>query len=237
MNTLSILLPLLIILAFAGLLLLAIRTSRKQIAEKTHQASNLGFEEVISRPTQLISRVEDLYKRGKHQGIQVDQVYSKKDWDQEFFIFDVSSSNQDDNELGSEVFGVISNQLSLPHFSITTLPGFDSSSLLGGLMDGLLDKVLAFSEGYLGMTRIEFPERPEIDDQLIVFGKDEAAVRELIDRINLSSITRMKTYLHIAGMDDFLTVDFSQMTAYSSTDSDLIAQYREFIHILDNFNK
>ncbi len=229
------LLALLVILVFAALLFLVIRGARKQAAEKTHQAITLGYEEVTSLPTQLISRVEALYKRGNDQGIQVDQVYSKKDWEEEFFIFDVSDANQDDNELGSEVFGVISSDFALPQFSLTTLPGFSSGSLFGGIMEGLLDKVLSFSEGYLQMSRIEFSDKPDFDQQVIVFGKDEAAVRELMDRIHLDSIIRIKSPVHIAGLDDFLTVDFSQMSSYSSPDSDLIAQHREFSQILDTF--
>ena len=232
------LLALLVILVFAALLFLMIRGARKQAAEKTHQAITLGYEEVTSRPTQLINRVEALYKRGNNQGIRIDQLYSKKDWEEEYFIFDVSDANEEDNELGTEVFGVISSDFRLPHFSITTLPGFTSDSFIGGMMNGLLDKVLSsVSEKYLGMKRIEFPNRPKLDDQLIVFGKDEAAVRELMDRIHLDSILRIKSPVHIAGLDDFLTVDFSQMASYSSTESDLISQHREFSQILDTFKK
>lgn len=231
------LIALLIILAFVVLLLLVIRASRKQTALKTHQALTLGYEEVTSRPSQLISRVEALYQRGNNQGIQIDQVYSKKDWEEEFFIFDVSDTNQDDNQLGSEVFGVISSDIALPKFSLTTLPGFASGTLFGGIMEGLLDKVLSFSEGYLQMSRIEFPNRPEFDQQVIVFGKDELPVRELMDRIHLDTIISIKSPVHIAGLDDFLTVDFSQMASYSSPDSDLIAQHREFNQILDTFKK
>ena len=231
------LLALLVILVFAALLLLAIRASRRQAAERKHLALTLGYEEMTSRPSQLISRVEALYKRGNNQGIQIDQLYSKKDWEEEFFIFDVSDTNQDDNELGSDVFGVISSDFALPLFSLTTLPGFSGGSLFGGIMEGLLDKVLSFSEGYLQMSRIEFPDKPDFDQQVIVFGKDETAVRELMDRIHLDSIIRIKSPLHIAGLDDFLTVDFSQMSSYSSPDSDLIAQHREFSQILDTFKK
>ena len=110
------LLALLVILVFAALLFLMIRGARKQAAEKTHQALTLGYEEVTSRPSQLISRVEALYKRGNNQGIRVDQVYSKKDWEEEFFLFDVSDANEEDNELGSEVFGVISSDFSTAPF-------------------------------------------------------------------------------------------------------------------------
>jgi len=228
---------LLVILVFAIIFLLVFRAGRERVAEKKHQALTLGFEEVTSRPSQLISRVDALYKRGNNQGIHINQVYSRKDRDEEFFIFDVSDPNQDGKELGSEVFGVISSDFALPQFTLTTLPGFSSGSLLGGIIEGLLEKVLSFSEGYLQMSRIEFPNKPDFDQQVIVFGKDEPVVRELIDRIHLDSILRIKLPVHIAGLDDFLTVDFSQMSSYSSEDSDLISQHREFSQILETFKK
>ncbi len=237
MSMLPLSLVLLVILIFVALLLLAIRASQRQTAEKTHQALTLGYDEVTSRPSQLISRVESLYKRRENQGIHVDQVYSKRDWDQEFFIFDAQDSSEDDNEMGSEIFGVISNQLSLPQFSLTTLPGFNSDTLIGGLMEKLLDKVLEVAGKYQGLSRIEFPDRPEIDDQIIVFGKDQGAVRELIGRIPISSIITGKSPLHIAGLDDFLTVDFSQMGSFQDPENDLIAQHQEFIRILGYFKK
>jgi len=229
------LLALLVILVFAALLLLAIRASRKQAALKTHQALTLGYEEVTSRPSQLISRAEAVYKRAEYQSIQIDQVYSKRSGDQEFFIFDISDANKDDGDLGSEVFGVISSQLALPHFSLTTLPGFDSGSLLGGLMEGLLDKALSVAEKYHGLERIELSDRQDFEQEMIVFGKDPEGVSDLLAGIDLSSIARIASPVHISGVDDFLTVDFSQMGSLKDRENDLITQHGEFTRIARDF--
>lgn len=235
MSTLPIPLTLIVILAFAALLFLAIIASRKQAAEIKSLAITLGYQEVSSRPDQLISRVESIYQRGDGHSIQIDHVYSKQDWDQELYIYDVSDSSQDAGQMGSEVFGVISKQLALPHFTLTTLPGFDGSTLIGGLMEGLLNKVLSIAEKYHGLQRIELPDRPDLDENVILFGKNPSAVRDLIDRIDLRSITRIETPVHISGLNDFLSVDFSQMGSYSDREHDLIAQHREFTQIVRNF--
>ena len=235
MSILPIPLTLLVILAFAALLLLAIMASRRQAAEIKSQVLTLGYKEVTSRPDQLISRVESIYKRGDNHAIEIDRVYAKQDGDQDLYIFDVSDSSQDDGQMGSEVFGVISSQLELPHFSLTTLPGFDSSTLLGGLMEGLLNKVLSVAEKYYGLQRIELPDRPDMDERVIIFGKDQFAVRELLERIDLRSIARTKTPVHITGLNDFLSVDFSQMGSYTDQEHDLIAQHRDFTQIARNF--
>jgi len=229
------LVALLIILTFAALLLLTIRASRRQSAQKKHQALTLGYEEVTSRPDQLIRRVESVYKNRENQSIQVNQVYTKHDWEQEFFIFDIRDSGQDSNDLGSEVFGLISNQLALPHFSLTTLPGYDSGSLRGGLMEGLLNKVLSVVERYHGLKRIEFPGRQDFDHQVIIFGKDQEAVKDLMNGIDLRSISRITTPVHISGADDFLAVDFSQMGSFQDPEHDLIAQHEKFTRIARYF--
>lgn len=230
-------LALAVILIFVSIVLLMLRSARQRSAEKTHLAQTLGYQEVTSRPSELIRRAETLYKRRDHQSIQVDQVYAREDWDQKFYLFDISDSNQDEGDLGSAVFGVISNQLDLPLFSLTTLPGFSSDSFFGGIMDSLMDKVLAKADKYLGMGRIELEDRPDLDDQLIIFGKDQDAVKQLLETIDLRFISQFKSPVHITGIDDFLTVDFTDMGPLNEEEYDLIAQHREFSRIFDQFKK
>lgn len=230
-------LVLLVILVFAGLFLLAIRTSRRQSAAKDHQATILGYEEVTSRPDQLISRVESTYRNRSNQSIQLNQVYTKRDWDQEFFIFDIEDTDGDSTDLGSEVFGLISSQLALPHFTLTTIPGFTGSTMIGGLMKGLMDKALTAVEKYQGLQRIELPDIPDLAGQAIIFGKDPEAVQRMLKKIDLRSIVNLQVPVHISGVDDFLAIDFSQMGSYQDPQRDLIAQHEKFTRILRNFTK
>jgi hypothetical protein len=225
------LLALLVILIFAALLLLAIQASKRQAAEKTHLALTMGFERQNELPPQLASRVEDLFKRRDQQAVYIDDIFSRQEYDQELFIFDVSDSNEEDNEMGTEVFGMISNQLALPRFSLTTLPGFSSDTLLGNIMDTLLDKFISLAGKYQQMDRIEFPDDPKFDDQVIVFGSNETAVRDLLRGINLNSLITGRSPIHIAGNGDFLTIDFSLPSSYGSDENDLIAQYQQFTQI------
>jgi len=231
------LLAALFILVFVSIVILIIRSSLKIAAQKTHLALTLGFEQPPELPIQLATRVEELYQRKDHQGVYIDEIYHKRELDQELFIFDVSSSSGDDSEMGSEVFGVISRELALPRFSLTTLPGFSSEGLLGGLMDKLLDKVLQLAEKYQGLARIEFPDRPDFDEGVIVFGRDEYAVRELLRGIHLSTLEVGKSPLHIAGSGDFLTVDFSLPSSSTTNENDLISQYQHFTRIYQAFLK
>ena len=237
MNFTPEILALMVILAFVLTLYLVIRSGRKNAAEKIHQALTMGFEEQSELPPQLASRVEDLFKRRDQQAVYIDSIFSRREMDQELFIFDVSDSSSDDNEMGTEVFGMISSELALPRFSLTTLPGFNSDSFLGGLMEGLLDKVLSLAGKYQDLVRIEFPNNPDFGNQVVVFGSDESAVREMLRGVHLSSLIQGTSPIHIAGSGDFLTVDFSLPSSYGSEENDLISQYQQFTQITRSFMK
>jgi hypothetical protein len=231
------LLALLVILVFVSIVVLMIKASRKIVAEKTHLALSLGFEQPPELPLQLATRVEELYRRKDGQAVYIDGVYHKSELNQELFIFDVRGSAGNDSEMGSEVFGVISRELALPRFSLITMPGFSREGLLGGLMDKLLDKVLELAEKYQGLSRIEFPDRPDFDEQVIVFGRDEYAVRELLRGVHLGTLAAGQSPFHIAGSGDFLTVDFSLPSSSSSSENDLISHYQQFTQIYRVFLK
>jgi hypothetical protein len=229
------LLALLVILIFASLLFLAIRTSRKQAAEKTHQALTMGFDIPDVLPTQFASRIESIYQRKDGQAVYIDNIFYRSDHDHELFIFDVSHGG--DSEMGSDVFGMISNELALPRFSLVTLPGFNKDSFIGDMMDRLLDKVLENLSDFQDLERIDLSDRTDYGSQVIVLGKDPAAVKELLAGISIETLTDNASPLHIAGKDDFLVVDFSIPTSPTATEHDLIAQFEYFNQISRAFLK
>jgi hypothetical protein len=205
------------------------------MADKKQQAKSLGFEWVQNPPPHLVNRAEELFQKRERQNIYIENIFSRQELDRELFIFDVGDSQGEDTQLGVEVFGIITRELALPRFSLTTLPGFSGDSLLGGLMERLMDKILNYAEKYLGMSRIEFPGQPEIDEQLVVFGRDEYAVRDLMRGIHLSTLMESKIPIHIEGNGDFLTVDFTYDSTSHPQNKDLQARYRQFIEIIRSF--
>jgi hypothetical protein len=224
-----------VIFFFAAILFLMIQGSRRMRAEKTHQTQALGFELVETLPADLANRVEDVFLKRDQSAIYLENIYTRSELDRELFIFDYGDHEGDDSELGSEVFGVISSELALPKFSISTLPGFNPESLLGELMEKLLDKVLAVAEKYLGMQRVELPDWPEFDNQLVVFGQDHDAVQNLLRRVGPSILLQSKLIMHIAGSDDFLSVDFNNTSDLGGSENDLISQYQFFTDLYRAF--
>lgn len=224
-----------VLFIFAILVLLAIRASRRDQSERDSQLRQLGFEPLKSAPPELIRRVEELYQTTKGREIRLWGVYHRSELDRDLYLFDAEDTRGESSEVGSAVFGMVSNELALPRFSLVTMPDFDRSSLIGGLMDKLLDKVMSYAEGYLGLERVDFPDHPEMDDQVILFARDPHATRDMLDRVGLYSLRSSSLPVQIAGSGDFLTVDFSTSASLNQTDDDLISRYQSFVQIASSF--
>lgn len=203
----------LVILVFAAMVLGAILQTRKSREEKTHRAGRLGFEVVVEEPLELIQRVEEIYRSEGNPTLEIREVYRRKELDRTLYLFDVIGTDDEDTTLGSEVMGVISSRLALPRFSLTVIPPFAREGGIGALMDKMMDKVMDLAAKSQGLSHFEFPEKPGFDERCIVFGRDEGAIRRLIDRVSWDHLTRGMSFLSFQGSGDFLTVDSGlQMT-------------------------
>jgi len=220
---------------FGTIIFLIIRISRRQKVDQDNQLHQLGFRALESPPLELERRVEELCRPGGDQEVTLRQVYHRRELDQDLYLFDAADIHGENSELGSEIFGLISSQLALPRFSLVTLPDFDRESLIGGLMDKLLDKAMSYAEKHLQLQRIEFPNRPELDDKVVLFGQDPVAVREMLDRVGLSAFRTDDLPVQIDGRGDFLTADFSTGKSLNQPGQDLASRYQTFIQIARRF--
>jgi hypothetical protein len=142
-----------VIALFGVILFLVIRTSKRQQSEFDAQLQQLGFNLLESPPPELERRVAELYQTRAEREIELWRVYHRRELDQDLYVFDAVDMSGDSSEVGSAVFSMVSRNLALPQFSMVTMPGFDRDSLLGGLMDKILDKVMNYAEGYLQLER------------------------------------------------------------------------------------
>ena len=224
-----------ILLIFAILILSMFRVARREKADQDNQLRQIGFEPLKTAPPELEERVEQLYQTRGGREVKVWEVYHRRELDQDLYLFDAADTRGDSSEIGSEIFGLISSRLALPRFSLTTLPDFDRDSLIGNLMDKLLDKVMSYAEGHLQLQRIEFPNQPELDDKLILFGRDPAAVRDMLDRVGFYTLRSTEFPIQIAGSGDFLTVDFSTSSNLNQPGQNLVSRYQTFSQISRSF--
>ena len=219
-------LTLVILLIFVGIVLLMFRAARKDRIERTVQAQKLGFEPVAEIPAELINRVENLFKNERNPSLEINNLYQRRELDRSLYLFDLIGTDDEDTTLGVEMFGVISKDLALPRFSLTSIPSFNRQSGIGVLMDKMLDKVMDLAAKYQNLSRIEFPGDPSFDDHYVVLGQDEDAVRTLISRVSWDYLTREKTPLQINGLGDFLTFDYSISGTSENREKNLEALYR-----------
>jgi hypothetical protein len=231
MSFLPVLVVLGFLLLFAAIVFFALRSSGNYQAEMNQQIQTLGFQPPESAPARLQSRVEDLFQKREGGELALENVYFRKELDQDLYIFSLYNTQGEGTELGQDIFGIISSQLSLPHFSLITIPEFDRGSLVGGLMDKLLDKVMNMAQKHLGLQLIEFPDQPEYQDSFAVFGQNPETVREFLGKNRLGSLRSDALPLQIAGSGDFLTVDFSVSSTAGENKQDLISQYNRFREI------
>ena len=226
-----------VILLFGLALYLAIRTSRRHQSEADHQLQQLGFHPLESSPPELERRVEELYQTKGEREIDIWRVYHRHELDEDLFLFDAVDTRGDGSEMGSGVFGMISPNLALPRFSLVTMPGFNRDSLIGGLMDKLLDKVMDYAEGYLQLERVDLTDHPDQDDQVVLFGRSPTAVREMLDRVGLYSLLRNSIPLQIAGSGEFITVDISMSNNPNQPEENLVSRYQTCVEITRRFMK
>lgn len=224
-------------LIFGAIIYLVFRSARRHQEEMNRQIRSLGYKALGSPPPGLQTRVEELYQSPGEGQLVLENIYHRQELERDMYIFDVSDPRDGDSEAGREVFGVISSQLALPNFSLSALPEFDRNSPLGGLLDKMLDKVVSLAEKRFALRRVEFPDRPEFEENFLVFGRDPDAVREFLDRVPLSSLRNHTAPVQISGSGDFLMVDFKVSGDNPETARNILSQYQQFSEISKLFSR
>jgi hypothetical protein len=225
-----------VILIFAGIVLTMLRERGKARFNKTIRAQKLGFKPVEIIPPELLSRIEDLYQNERNKTLEIRDLYHQNDREGDFYLFDLVDTDEEDTWLGSEMLAVISPHLALPRFSLTTIPSFGGEKAIGSLMNKVLDKVMDLAAKYQNLSRLEFPDKPGFDEKIVVFGRDEVAVGNLLSRINLDILSRGKNPLQLNGSSDCLTVDDSFSISSRDQEKHLENLYqitRDLVHTLE----
>ncbi len=231
------LLAILAILLFVIFLLFAILASRKSQEEKISQTQALGFEPLVEPPPELMTHLEELYHNEGNQTLKLRNLYQRREFDRDLYLFDLVNTHNENTSMGTGVFGVISRQLALPRFSLASLPPLDTQRILGNLMDKILDKFFDWAGKHQGLIRVEFPDQPDFDEKFVVFDRDEYALRDLFSGTNARALPGSKLPFQLAGADDFLTIDYSYTSSHDNQDSDLRTQYQQFLDLVRTFEE
>ncbi len=223
------LLAILVILVFAGIAVLMIRASKKSQEEKRSRAIKLGFEPLEEVPTGLLSRLEQLQQRSENQVLEVRNLSHQQGLDRDLYLLDLVDTDDEDTWLATDMIAVISPQLALPRFTLTSLPPINTDRMLGNLMDKMLDKFFDWAAKYQRLTRVSFPGNPAFDNKYIVYGRDPQALQRLFSGFRASYLVSLKLPIMMAGSGDFLTLEagFPERNTQQTKQGSLKRLYQE----------
>lgn len=183
------------LLFFAGMIYLAITSTRKEAEQKKQNAQSLGFSPVEA-DSMLTDEIAALYRRpGTQTRYELRNVSRRVIPDGEMYLFDlVDTSGEDDSWTERQAVAIISQHLNMPPFNL--FPKADQKYAISGLAN----KVLEWGMSFVG-KQIDFPEYPEFTSRYIVTSNEATDwVRGYFDQHLAGYFSRTKMFMiHAAG--------------------------------------
>lgn len=228
-----------VVLVFILILGFALLASRNSNQQKTNRALELGFEPLEAPPDSLVSRVENLHRRRESQKLKITRVYRQRDLNHQMYLFDLEDTQSDDSSIGSEILGVISRDLALPHFTLISFPEINNNGFLGQMMDSLLNRFFDWAGKFQKLERVEFPTYPDFDQRFVIYARDKYSVQNLFSGQAGSFLLTCPISLALTGSGDFLTAEAnSALNQQKQTGkNELKSLYRftlDLIQVLEN---
>lgn len=177
METLNTLVPLLILLVFAGMVWFAVTSSRRAKEAKAQMTQTLGMTPVPQPDSALVEQITDLYRTPWEQ-FKADllNVSRRSLPDGELFLFDLLDTGGDSTSITeSQGVAIRSNTLKLPPFQL--YPKVDTTKYALG---SLANKIVEWGVSRVG-TPVHFPEFPAFEARYAVTSSDPEAARRFFD--------------------------------------------------------
>lgn len=194
MEITAILIVVLILLAFTGLLIFSITTSRRAKEARAQMAQTLGVTPV-EPDAALLAEISALYQTpGNKPRHSLHNVGRRLLPDGELFVFDlVDRDIESDSWLERQAVAIRSASLRLPPFQI--YPKVDTSKYALG---GLANAIVAWGISKVG-TPVNFPEFPAFQARYAITSTDPEAVRRFFDEDKARYFARTENYALRAG--------------------------------------
>lgn len=210
MNYLALIISGLVIALFLALFLAAARSRREKMARQEKRVSALGFRPLEKAPPELTDKLSGLRLSDQRRQFQLDHVYHRADFDQDFYLVDVvDSSDEQDMWLGPETLVVVSPHLALPRFTLISLPEMEDQGIMVDLAEKMLESAFSWMAGSLGVERIDFPSSPDFETRYVVFGSSQAAVRSLFTPSLIDYLMGVTLPLTLEGEGDLFAAGLS----------------------------
>jgi len=184
-----------IVALIAAFVVWVYRAAKKQQQERRRLIQEFGFQEAPERTRDLTERMKTLHHHWtEHHGL--DGVKRKSEWGYELLLFDLQDSSGDSTHTESDQGVLIAPDLKLPRF--TMFPKMQGT----GLVAAMTNKALGWIASRFAV-QATFPDAPEFDAKYLVWGDDEAALRECFSPARLARLAETEE-LQAEGSGDAL---------------------------------
>lgn len=190
MENITILALLLILLVFAGMVIVSITATRRAKEAKAQMAQTLGMTLVPQPDAALVEQITGLYRtpweQSKDELLNVSRRILP---DGELFLFDLLDTGGDSTSImESQAAAIRSDTLKLPPFQL--YPKVDTTKYALG---SLANKIVEWGVSRVG-TPVNFPEYPDFQARYAVTSADPEAVRQFFDEDKARYFAKTENY-------------------------------------------
>ncbi|MFZ5809550.1 MAG: hypothetical protein ACOY16_09760 [Chloroflexota bacterium] len=195
METVTILVVTLTLLVFAGLVIISITASRREIQAREQMAQTLGMTPVTPDET-LLAQISALYQTpGNKPRHSLHNVTRRLLPDGELFLFDLVDRDIESNSwIENQAVAIRSDTLRLPPFQL--YPKVNTQKYALG---NLANRIVEWGASKVG-TVVQFPEFPDLQERYSISSTDPEATRRFFDEEKALFFAHTEYYgLHAGG--------------------------------------
>jgi hypothetical protein len=181
----------------------AIVSQERKARVKRNYLLGVGFAAVKAPDPTLVERFVRLYQKTSQQEIELRRVHQADFQGGRILVFDVwDAGGEETSVVDTGVVGIVSPDLDLPRFSL--MPHLPFKGAVGGLMVQAAERLSGWAASQAGLFPLSFAGYPEFEAKFVVFGQDEAQVRQLLSSDRLAWLSGLPDMYKVeAGGDAF----------------------------------
>ena len=132
-------------------------------------------------------------------------------------LFDVvDTTGGETSTTASGVLGVIAPSLELPDFLLAPRLPSGTTGALATTVLNVADRLIECAAGWTGLVRVGFEEIAEFDQRYIVFGRDEARVRQFLTPARLLGLGDAAAGIRLRAGGDMVTLERDPSLAHAA---------------------
>ena len=238
----SALIALSVIVLFAAIVAAVLIGERRKRAAWRQRLADLGWVPVAPVPPELSARIARLYQGSSDRRLRIEHVFERplqepslneRSFTERSFaerspidgspsgpravLFDVvDTTGGETSTTASGVLGVIAPSLELPDLLLAPRLPSGTAGALATTVLNVADRLIECAAGWTGLVRVGFEEIAEFDQRYIVFGRDEARVRQFLTPARLLGLGDAAAGIRLRAGGDMVTLERDPSLAHAA---------------------